>query len=175
MVKSKPVYLLDASIYIFRAWFGLPDNIRDARGRPVNAVLGYWRLLVQQLAQLQPDFCAAAFDESLFSGFRHQLYPAYKSNRALPDEDLAYQLDLCRLLTAHLGISCHSSTVYEADDVLATLAGIVRSEGLAKSEARAESEGLAVAVISRDKDLAQIVTPGDCWRSWGWVTHLQRC
>lgn len=61
------------------------------------------------------------------AGFRHQFYPAYKNNRALPDEDLAYQLDLCRLLTAHLGISCHSSRVYEADDVLATLAGLAKS------------------------------------------------
>jgi 5'-3' exonuclease len=156
LATSNTVYLLDASIYVFRAWFGYPDSIADARGRPVNAAFGYWRQLVAQMAAIRPRYMLAAFDESLFSGFRHQLYPPYKANRALPDESLAYQLDLCRLLTEQLGICCRSSPRYEADDLLATGA------------AAARQQGVPFIVISRDKDLAQLVGPGDGW--WDWST-----
>ncbi len=154
MANSSTVCLLDASIYIFRAWFGYPDSIVDRRGRPVNAVLGYWRQLLAGLQAERPMLMLAAFDESLFSGFRHQLYPAYKANRALPDDDLAYQLALCRTLTEALGVTCRSSRVFEADDILYTAALVARAEGH------------CVDVVSRDKDLAQIVAPGDRWRDW---------
>lgn len=154
MANSDTVYLLDSSIYIFRAWFGYPDSIVDQQGRPVNAVYGYWRQLLQETARRTPRYLLAAFDESLFSGFRHQLYPDYKANRALPDAALAHQLDACRRLTDALGITTLSSQVYEADDVLATAAVVARAAGF------------SVDVVSRDKDLAQIVTPGDAWSDW---------
>lgn len=148
------LYLLDASIYVFRAWFGYPDSIRDRQRRPVNAVLGYWHQLLAGLQAQRPEYLLAAFDESLFTGFRHQLYPPYKANRALPDEELAHQLALCRLLTEALGLACHASPVYEADDILYSAALLARSAGF------------RVRVVSRDKDLAQIVTPGDSWDDW---------
>ncbi len=95
-----------------------------------------------------------AFDESLFSGFRHTLYPTYKANRALPDPDLAYQLMLCRELAEALGLCCRSSEVFEADDVL--YSGAVVARGM----------GAWVEVVTRDKDLAQIVGAGDHWSDW---------
>ena len=154
MANSPTLHLLDASIYIFRAWFGYPDSIRDKQGRPVNAVLGYWRQLLAGLKAEQPEYMLAAFDESLFSGLRHQLYPDYKANRALPDDDLARQLSLCRTLTEAVGLACHGSRVYEADDILYSGAKLARDAGF------------RVNVISRDKDLAQIVAPGDAWSDW---------
>ena len=154
MAKSETVYLLDASIYVFRAWFGYPETIVDVEGRAVNAVYGYWRLLVSRLATLRPGYLLVAFDESLFSGFRHSLYPSYKGNRALPDDSLAYQLDLCRELTESLGLAARSSAVYEADDLLAAGAAVARKADC------------PIQVVSRDKDLAQLVQPGDLWCDW---------
>ena len=34
-------YLIDNSIYIFRAWLSVPDRLTDPRGNPVNAVYGF--------------------------------------------------------------------------------------------------------------------------------------
>ena len=31
-----PVYLVDASIYIFRAWYSVPDEFTTASGEPTN-------------------------------------------------------------------------------------------------------------------------------------------
>lgn len=160
MRQSDTVYLLDASIYIFQAWFGYPDRFHDAEGRPVNAVYGYLKTLLAQLSHLQPCYMLAAFDQSLFTGFRHQLYPDYKANRALPDDSLARQLRLCQELTALAGLHCVGDSVYEADDWLALGA---------QTAARA---GLPHVVITRDKDLAQLVGVGDCW--WDWSGNIQR-
>ncbi len=158
--QSDTVYLLDSSIYIFQAWFGYPDYFHDAAGRPVNAVYGYTKTLLSQLDELRPRYLMAAFDESLFSGFRHELYPPYKANRALPDDDLARQLYLCRRLTELLGVHCAGEGVYEADDWLALGAQT------------AAGHGLSTAVITRDKDLAQLVRPGDSW--WDWSGKVRR-
>ncbi|MCC7249980.1 MAG: exodeoxyribonuclease IX, partial [Lysobacter sp.] len=35
-----PLYLIDASIYVFRAWHTMPDEFQDTDGWPVNAVQG---------------------------------------------------------------------------------------------------------------------------------------
>lgn len=148
------VYLLDASIYIFRAWFGIPDHFHDESGRPVNAVYGYLKNLISHLDELKPYYMLAAFDESLFSGFRHTLYPDYKANRALPDEALSYQLALCKLLTEQLGICSIGHETYEADDLIAWAADSARKEGLNS------------VVISRDKDLAQLVEENDLMWDW---------
>lgn len=141
--------LIDASSYLFRAWFGVPDAFFDRRGRPLNAVVGFARTLGTLLQQGQPAAVAVAFDESLFSGFRHRLDPQYKANRALPDRDLAWQMRACRDLVEGLGLVAVASREYEADDLLATLA------------ARAGRAGQACVVASEDKDLAQLLAgPG---------------
>jgi len=139
-------WLIDASIYIFRAWFSMPDRWHTPEGRPLRAVYGYARFLLDFLEQAgELTYCAAAFDESLGSNFRNGIFPAYKSSRVLPDEELAFQLACCRQLTECLGIACFGCSRYEADDYLATLARLCRERDV------------AVTVITRDKDLGQLL------------------
>ena len=139
-------YGLDASIYIFRAYFARPVTALSPQGYPLNAVEGFAHTLLSLIDRVQPRYLVAAFDESLGQGFREQLYPLYKSRRALPDEALAFQLAACRSMAEVLGICCLSDSHYEADDLLASAARIAR-------EAQR-----SVTVITRDKDLAQILT-----------------
>lgn len=147
MVKlgSAPVYLVDASIYIFRAYFSMPDNWHNPAGYPLNAVYGYGQFLLRFLQQAQPSQLAVAFDESLGSCFRNAIYPGYKASRALPDELLAFQLEACKALTDCLGILTLASERFEADDIIATLAS------------RAQRDGRSVSIVSRDKDLGQLL------------------
>lgn len=137
--------LVDASSYLFRAWFGVPDLFFDRRGRPLNAVVGFARTLGTLLAQARPGSVAVAFDEALFSGFRHRLDPEYKANRALPDKDLAWQMRACRELVEGLGLAAVASAEFEADDLLASLAQ------------RASRAGKDWVIASEDKDLAQLL------------------
>lgn len=147
---SKPVYLVDASIYIFQAYFSPHLQVWAQDGRDLSAFFGYAQFLLRFLRQARPQQVAVAFDESLFCGFRHALYPAYKSNRELPDENLARQLQACAELTTLLGVSAFGSKVYEADDIIGTLAARVRRE-------MSVENATGISIVSRDKDLAQLL------------------
>ena len=121
---SDPVYLVDASIYIFQAWFSPHYEVISKDGRDLSAFFGFAQFLNRFLRQTRPQSIAIAFDESLFCGFRHALYPAYKSNRELPDEELARQLEACAALAPLMGVAAWGSKVYEADDIIGTLASV---------------------------------------------------
>ena len=141
----RATYLVDSSVYIFRYYFALPPNWESRSGYTTEAVYGFSNFLLDLLAS-SPERLACAFDESLGSCFRNELYADYKCSRALPDEALAYQLAACREMAEALGIACFASERYEADDILATLTRRYRAYG--------------PIVISRDKDLGQLLERG---------------
>jgi 5'-3' exonuclease len=146
------VYLIDASVYIFRAWYSMPPDIQDADGNPTHALYGFARFLADLIEKRNPAHIAVAFDESLgATGHRQKLYPAYKANREPAPQELKRQFALCREFCRHLGVAEFASHEYEADDVIGTLA------------ARMRNDGFRVTVVSRDKDLAQLLVDGDVY------------
>ncbi len=144
---SGPIYLVDASIYIFRSYFSIPDTFFSAEGESVNAVYGYTSFLLDLLDK-EPELVSVAFDESLNTCYRNRLYPDYKANRDLPDENLEYQLAKCQEVTNLLGFHNLSLYDYEADDIIGTV-----QELLARDR--------PVVIITRDKDLGQLLRDGD--------------
>jgi 5'-3' exonuclease len=158
-----PLYLVDASIYIFRPYFSLPERWRSEDGYPTQAVYGYINFLLKLLEQASPEFIAAAFDESLGRCFRNDIYPDYKSNRVLPDEALAFQLNACAEATVLLGITGLGSSSHEADDIVGTLAKTGREQGH------------PIVILSGDKDLSQLViAEGDAVWDFGRKDPLNR-
>ena len=145
------VYLVDASVYVFRAWYALPPDLRDGDGNPTHALYGFARFLGDLIERRAPRYLAVAFDECRGSGYRHALLPSYKANREPTPPELRRQFGLCREFCRHLGVAEFGSREYEADDLIGTLA------------ARVRAEGLRVTVVSRDKDLAQLVGQGDAF------------
>jgi 5'-3' exonuclease len=143
------VYLIDASVYVFRAWHAWPDGLADADGNPTHALYGFARFLAELLEQRSPSHVAVAFDESHGRGPRCRLYPAYKANREPAPPALRRQFALCRQFCRYLGVAEFASDEYEADDLIGTLA------------ARCRGERLPVTVVSCDKDLAQLIGPLD--------------
>ena len=149
MTSPSHLYLIDASIYIFRSYFSLPENwhskISGKESYSTQAVYGYLNFLLKLLEQASPNYIAAAFDESLGSCFRNEIYPGYKANRVLPDEALEFQLNACVEVTELLGIAGLASDTHEADDIVGTLAKSGRDQGH------------KIVVVSGDKDLSQLV------------------
>jgi len=151
----KRCYLIDSSIYIFRNYFSQKTFSQRATsqkvghesrsGRDVSTVLAYFRWLARFIEQESPEFVAACFDESLGTCFRNEIDPNYKSNRTLPDDELAYQLLACKHITKLSGVSCYASSMYEADDLLASLFS------------HAVACGHEPIVVTRDKDLGQLL------------------
>ncbi len=141
-------YLVDGSIYIFQSHFSPHVECVDADGNELSAVYGFAQFLLQFLRRVKPERIAVALDESLFSGFRHDLCPNYKSNRELPDENLAMQLKGCREICSILGMASYASKKYEADDIIGTLS--VRMSELLPGNP-------ALCIVTRDKDLSQLL------------------
>ncbi|MGB5439266.1 MAG: 5'-3' exonuclease H3TH domain-containing protein [Gammaproteobacteria bacterium] len=147
--NKRCVYLIDASIYIFRAYYSVPDTLTNNDGQLINALHGFAGFLADFLEKARPEHVAVAFDESLTTSFRNRIYPDYKANREAPPEELSLQFGFCRSLVRTLGLADFSSDCYEADDLIGTLAQRLREQGF------------SVVILSADKDLAQLLEEGD--------------
>lgn len=162
--EQQPVYLIDASIYIFQAHFSPHLEIQDNDGDDLSALAGYTQFLLQFLRRNSPQHIGVAHDESLFCGFRHRLCENYKSNRELPDDNLARQLAGCLELGEILGLASFASKEFEADDIIGALSHKARMNEEAK---------LDVHIVSRDKDLAQLLAADqDCL--WDYNANRKR-
>lgn len=147
---ERPVlHLVDASLYIFRAWHSMPDDFRDAQGAPANAVHGFARVLLELIERERLRNAVVAFDEALDSCFRNTIYPPYKANRPPAPEELLRQFAHCKALCEAMGLTVLAHPEYEADDLI----------GSALQHARAL--GFRGVIVSADKDLSQLLQAGD--------------
>ena len=142
-------YLIDASVYVFRAYYSMPDDMVDDQGNPVNALYGFCRFLGDFMEQVRPEYVAVLFDESRATNFRTEIYPQYKANRDPAPPELKRQFGQCREFTRALGLMNCSHPNYEADDLIGTLVSVGRREGRRST------------IVTRDKDLAQLVAKDD--------------
>jgi len=142
-------YVIDASVYVFRAWFSIPEDMQDSEGNPVNALYGFARFLSDFLEHSKPEYVAVAFDTSLTTCFRNDIYPDYKANRDPAPDELKKQFERCRALTRSLGLPEYAEQRFEADDIIGTLVMSMRRQGMPST------------ILTRDKDMAQLLDAGD--------------
>src|SRR4029077_6985122 len=121
--------------------------LRNAQGRPTNAVYIFVTMLRKLLNEHKPQYIAASFD---LPGptFRDDLAADYKANRAPMPDELAEQIPMVHADCEALGVPILTSDRYEADDVIGTLA------------AQASAAGFDVAIVTGDKDFFQLVGDG---------------
>jgi len=148
---NRRAYLVDSSIYIFRGWHAYPEHMTDSNGNPSNAVYGFTEFLHELIQLEQPEYIACAFDAKQTNSYRREIFPDYKANRPPAPEELKRQFKHCRDFCRAAGIADFSSNRYEADDIIGTLATQLREDGY------------SITIISADKDLAQLIKPGDIW------------
>jgi DNA polymerase-1 len=142
-VSKDPLYLVDGSGYIFRAYYAV-QPLSTSKGFPTNALTGFTRMLAKLIKDVGASYIAVAFDTGEKT-FRHLRYPEYKANRRECPEDLLPQMPYFRRIVDAFGIKSLEKVGFEADDVIATIA-----RRMASSEQR-------VVIVSGDKDLTQLV------------------
>jgi DNA polymerase-1 len=157
--RAPPLYLVDASMYVFRAWHSMPDEFTDEDGWPTNAVHGFARFLLELLERSRPQHIAIAFDEALDSCFRNGLYPAYKANRDPAPDQLKRQFAHCKMLCFALGLPVLAHEQYEADDLIGS------------ALARQRTLGYRGVIVSADKDLSQLLDEAD--EQWDYARDLR--
>ena len=146
MSKRKTLYLIDGSSYIFRAFFGVRQQLSTSKGFPTNALYGFINMLQKVIREEKPDYLVVAFD-SPDKTFRHKIYPNYKANRDAPPEELSRQFPYFEPLVKAYGLSSIRRPGFEADDIIGTLA------------IKGKQKGLEIVIVSGDKDMMQLISP----------------
>ncbi len=136
--------LLDGHSLAYRAFFALPPDLGTKSGQITNAVYGFTRMLLKLVGDHHPDAVAVAWDVSRDT-FRLAEYSEYKANRSSAPDQFRSQLPLIREVMDALGYSQLQLEGYEADDVIASVAG------------KAIENGWDVLVVTGDRDSFQLV------------------
>ena len=145
--KNKPpLILIDASGYVFRAYHVFQhQTMSDAKGRPTQVIYGVLNML-RSLRQKYPDSNIIPVFDGKGKELRAEWYPDYKANRPKTPEDLAAQIPPLQEILRAQGLPLVIGDRLEADDMIAHLC------------AQAPALYDQTYIVTRDKDLAQLVT-----------------
>ena len=144
------VFLIDSTGFVLKYWFSMPP-VETKNFESIAAFLGFCSFVIRLLSEHKPTYISFAFDESLGTCFRNEIYPDYKKTRETAPDELKKQFNLCREFLTILGLDNHASNYYEADDIINTLSYNVRKSGYNS------------LILTNDKDLYQLIYPGDIW------------
>ena len=142
----RELFLIDGNSLVFRAFFALPESIATSKGFPTNAIFGFASMLVKIITDYGPKPTLVVWDAGM-SG-RDEVYEEYKAGRRDRPDLLAEQWPHLQPLVEAFGYQNLKVPGYEADDVIATIAG------------QARQNGIDVMVVTGDRDLFQLIEPG---------------
>lgn len=137
------LHVLDGTAALFRAYYGM-NKLSAPDGREVGGTFGFCQSLSRFVRVVRPTHAAVVFDTETAT-YRHDLYPAYKANRAEPPEDMLHQFELAFASAQVLGFLSYRIPGYEADDLMATMAS------------RGRRAGIRTILVTPDKDVCQLV------------------
>ncbi|MET0206605.1 MAG: DNA polymerase I [Thermoleophilaceae bacterium] len=142
----RELFLIDGNSLVYRAFFALPESIATSKGQPTNAIFGFASMLVKIISEYGAKPTIVVWDAGM-SG-RDDVYEEYKAGRRERPDLLSEQWPHLQPLVDAFGYQNLKVPGYEADDVIATLAG------------RAHENGIEVMIVTGDRDLFQLIEPG---------------
>ncbi len=142
-LMGKKALLIDLSAIFWPKWHG-------SAGADINAAFRYTMTEVKRLS-VGFDIVAACADTGRC--FRYDVLPTYKANRPPRDQAAIGQYERVVSELSDVGYHVLKCAGFEADDVIATAADWL------------VSEGCACTIAAADKDLLQLVCGGVSWWS----------
>jgi DNA polymerase-1 len=142
---SRPLLVVDAPYLLYRAFFALPDKIKGADGKPVNALLGSVNAILAQAEERDARAVVCCFGPDA-APYRTDLYPDYHAHRPPMPDALAHQWRMAPVIYDAMGWLVEISDEVEADDLLGALARVE------------EGAGGEALILTGDRDLFQCVT-----------------
>ncbi|KKK95008.1 hypothetical protein LCGC14_2677120, partial [marine sediment metagenome] len=145
---AKTFYVIDGHWQIFRAYYARFGDLTSPAGEPTKATYVFTTMLLKLIGDRAPDYLAVALDGPREQLVRTELYPQYKATRAAAPEDMGPQIERIVQILRAMGVPVLQAPGAEADDIMATIVS-----KLALADVR-------VLLVSRDKDLEQLIGPG---------------
>lgn len=141
---NKTLYLIDGHAVVYRYYYAFErDPLITSRGLNTGATWGMAKIVTTLLMNYPVTHIGVIFDPP-YKTWRKDFYPQYKANREHAD-DMTPQLDMTYHMLKTWGIFTAAYKPLEADDVLGILAR------------RASEAGYDVVIVTKDKDMAQLV------------------
>jgi DNA polymerase I len=142
--------IIDGHAIIHRAYHSIPPL--TSNGQPVNALYGFYSMLLTAINTLKPKYLAVCLD-SPGPNFRNHEFLGYRAKRKPADSELISQLPLLESTLEEAKIVTFSMGGFEADDLIATLT----TKALKKINKHKRKMISEVMIITGDKDLMQLV------------------
>ncbi|MBX9737751.1 MAG: DNA polymerase I [Phycisphaerales bacterium] len=151
------LYIIDGYAQFFRAYHAIRTPMTSpVTKEPTNMSFGFIGMMLKLLRGEgniggPPSHIVMTIDKSGDrETFRSELYPQYKANRTPAPVDLFPQVERCLKLLGDTGMPIVGVEGFEADDCIATLV----------TRLRADNPGLNIRIVSKDKDLKQLLDDG---------------
>ena len=141
--------IVDGHAIAHRAYHSIPPLTTN--GQPVNAIYGFYSMILNALDTLKPDYLIVCLD-SPGPNFRNQEFVGYRAKRKPAEADLKSQLPIIPETLQSAQIKHFTLSGFEADDLI----GSITKKSLRKkiSGKKIISQ---VTIITGDKDLMQLV------------------
>ena len=144
--------IIDGHAVAHRAYHSIPPLTLN--GQPVNALYGFYSMLLSALDTLKPKYLVVCLD-SPGPTFRQSEFVGYRSKRKPTDVSLVSQLPLIPDTLDIAKINYYALGGYEADDLIGT---VTRRSLLKRRRSDKKPIISKVTIITGDKDLMQLVT-----------------
>ncbi len=116
----KHTVLIDGSPLVYRAHFGIPNELTRKDGAVVTAVFGFTRLLLKLRSAIDADYVGVFLDDKRPT-FRKEMFDDYKAHRKTLPNALKVQLDMVEEASTACGFRTLKVGGFEADDLIATV------------------------------------------------------
>src|SRR6266567_6981925 len=100
--------LIDGNAILHRAYHALPP-LTNTQGQIVNAVYGFFSMLLTVIADQQPEYLIVCFDRPKPT-FRQTMYVGYQQNRPAMADDLVPQIGILHGILEKMQV-----TIFEVD------------------------------------------------------------
>ena len=144
---AKTVTVIDTFGFFFRAFYALPQHLKNKDGFPTGLLTGFTNFISSLDKNHDSDYIIFAIDTK-GDTFRNEIDPNYKAHRKAPPEELTMQLPIAIEWIDKMGYKTLGMSGFEADDMIAS---VVK---------QAKEKGYNVRVVSHDKDLYQLIDDG---------------
>ncbi len=143
---SERFFIIDGHSQCYQAFYAITARLTTPKGKPVNAVYGFTRMLQKLLREHKPQYVAVVFDTKGIT-HRHSSYREYKANRKPTPDELQIQIPLIYKTVRAFNIPIYAAKGYEADDVIGTLVKLL------------SDKPVEVVIVTADKDMEQLLNP----------------
>jgi len=156
---KKKLIIIDGNAILYRAFHALPP-LTNPQGEPVNAVYGFFSMLLKVIEEQKPDYFVVCFDRSSPT-VRQEMFVGYHAHRPKMDDGLVSQMRKVDEIVERMHAAMFAVNGFEADDLIGTIAKRVQDRHSGEPKATPESKSTRSWTSQDDEQIETIIVTGD--------------